>query len=55
MKYIAAKLTSETQGFQGFRSTYDSWYQLMQTTTVADNARELGMFVDQFAMCLGLG
>ena len=56
MRYIAAKLTSETQaGIQAFSSTYDAWYQRLQTTTIADIAKELGMTVDQFAICLGLG
>ena len=56
MKYIAAKLTSETQAeIQAFSGTYDGWYQRMQTTIVADITKELGMSVDQFAICLGLG
>ena len=56
LKYIAAKLTSETQAeTQAFSGTYDGWYQRMRTTMVADIAKELGMSVDQFAICLGLG
>ena len=56
MRYIAAKLTSETQAeIQAFSSTYDAWYQRLQTTTVADIAKELGMSTDQFTICLGLG
>ena len=56
MKYIAAKLTSETQAeIQALSSTYDAWYQRLQTTTIADVAKELGMSTDQFAICLGLG
>ena len=56
MRYIAAKLTSETQAeIQAFSNTYDAWYQRLQTTTVADIAKELGMSTDQFAICLGLG
>ena len=56
LKYIAAKLTFETQAeTQAFSGTYDGWYQRMRTTMVADIAKELGMSVDQFAICLGLG
>ena len=56
MKYIAAKLTSEMHAeIQALNSTYDSWYQGQQTTTIADMARELGTSGDQFANCLDLG
>ena len=56
VKYIAAKLTSETQTeIQVFSGTYDGWYQRLRTTIVADIAKELGMSVDQFEICLGLG
>ena len=41
-KYIAAKLTSETQAeMQAFSGTYYGWYQRMRTTIVADIAKEL--------------
>ena len=56
MRYIAAKLTSETRAeIQALSSTYDALYQRLQTTTIADVAKELGMSTDQFAICLGLG
>ena len=56
MRYITAKLTSETQAeIQALSGTYDGWYQQLQTTTIANIAKELGMSTDQFAICLGLG
>ena len=56
MRYITAKLTSEAQAeIQALSGTYDGWYQQLQTTTIANVAKELGMSTDQFAICLGLG
>ena len=55
MRYIAAKLTSETQAeIQAFSTTYDAWYQRLQTTTIADVAKELGKSTGQFAIYLEL-
>ena len=56
MRYITAKLTSETQAeIQALSGTYDAWYQQLQTTTIASIAKNLGMSTEQFAICLGLG
>ena len=56
MRYITAMLTSETQAeIQAVSGTYDAWYQQLQTTTIANVAKDLGMSTDQFAICLGLG
>ena len=56
MRYITTKLTSETQAeIQALSGTYDAWYQRLQTTTIANVAKDLGMSTDQFAICLGLG
>ena len=56
MRYTTTKLTSETQAeIQALSGTLDAWYQRLQTTTIANVAKDLGMSTDQFAICLGLG
>ena len=56
VKYITARRTCETYAkILACDTTYDSWYQRLRASKIADVAKDLGLTTDQFTSCLGLG